>query len=113
VNRSFILVVGNAAAEERALAFDELERWERPVLRLRLDHVDVRKEKNRLLSSVPAAQARDEVSLLWRVLEHDNVGVGEAHGLEPHRHRASSGERAAGTLGRVDLDQLLEEAASN
>ena len=41
MDRALILVVGDAAAIEGAVLLDELERGERPVLRIRLDHVDV------------------------------------------------------------------------
>jgi hypothetical protein len=111
VHRAVVLVVGDAAPEEGRVLLDEGERRQRPVLGLGLDHVDVREEEQRLAAHVPSAQTGDEVPLAVVLLDDDHVGVGKTGRLEARRHRLRRLERAPRTLGRVDLDEFLEEVA--
>ena len=113
VNRALVFVIGDATAKEGPVFLDELERRQRPVLGLCFDHIDVRQQQDRLLPGAAAAKPSDEVAFFRRILEDDNVGVRESERLEPSRHGLSRGERAPLTLCRVNLDQLLEEAASD
>ena len=66
-------VVACPAAIEVAIAFQQLERLDRPVLAFGLDHVEMREQQNRSARAGPP-QPRDEVALALRRLEHMNVG---------------------------------------
>ncbi len=104
-------VVARAAPVVIAVLLDELEGIGRPVLRLRLDDVDMGKEQERLVRA-GAVQAGDEVALARRGLEHLHVGIGKARGAQPRRHGVGRPAGVAGRGDRVDLDQLLVDVDS-
>ena len=104
------LVVNRAAPVVVAVALRELEGVEvgRPVLTLRLDHVEVR-EKKYGAARARAAQARDDVAFA-RVAgmdEHLHVTGREPRRAQTRRHLLRGLGRVAHRVGRVRLDQLF------
>src|SRR5947209_190560 len=109
-DRGHRLVVNRAAPVEVAVALRELERIEvgRPVLPLRLDHVEVRQQEDGP-TRARAAQPRDDVAFA-RVAgmdEHLHVLGGEARRAQTRRHLLRGLGRVAHGVGRVRLDQFL------
>ena len=111
-DRGHGLVVHRAARVEVAVFLDQLEGIALPVLALRLDHVEVGQQEQRLLRAA-ALEPRHQVALLRRAGRDDDphVGLGEAAGPEPGRHRARGRGGVADRIGGVDLDQLLVDLA--
>jgi len=101
------LVVARAAAVEPSVLLAEDERIERPVLALRIDDIEMRKQQHRALCA-GSAVPRDEVELVGRRAEQQDVGIREAGGPEPRGHCFGSLGHAAGwCVGCVDFDELF------
>ena len=104
------LVVRGAAAVVEAVALEKRERIERPILGVRVDHIEVREQKNRLGAS-RATQARHQVTLLGMRSDNVHVLFGKAGIEESACHRLGRLGRVTRRIGRVDLDELFQDVA--
>src|SRR5262245_53410559 len=110
-DRRHRFVVARAAAVEESVLLEEDERIERPVLAPRLDDVEVREEEEWLARAGPAI-ARDQIVLARIGAREHHVRRGESGGLQPRGHGLGGlGDAAGRRVGRVDLDELLENLA--
>ncbi len=99
-----------AAAVEVAIALEKLERVDRPILAARFDNVDVADQKDRAMRS-GAAQAGDHVSFARIWAEDLHVAGRKSSLAQALRHSFGGRGGAAGRIGRVDFDELLENVA--
>src|SRR5262249_12003925 len=107
-DRGHRLVVAGPTAVEEAVLLEEHERIERPVLALRLDDVEMGDEEERL-ARAGAAIAGDQIVLARVRAAHLDVRRRESGGLQPRGHRFRGFcDVARGRIGRVDLNELLE-----
>ncbi len=105
-----VLDVLCAAPVEEAITLVEGERIDRPVLSTRLNDVEMREQQQRTLGA-RAAESGDEVGLLGRRAEHVDVGNRESCILQTPGERFGGGSCGPVLVGRVELDQLLEDVA--
>ena len=100
-----VFVVARAARVKVAVFLDELERIGGPVRALRLDHVDVGDEEDRL-PLAGAAQPGDQIPALRCRFEGLNIGCREARRRESRGHRLRSLVGVPDGGGGVDLEKL-------
>ena len=105
-----VLHVGRAAAVEVPVPLHERERVHRPVLAPRLHDIGVREQQDRA-ALAQAGPARDEVAFAGVRPDDLHVGGGEAGSPQACGHRLGRLRGAAARVGRVDLDQFLEDVA--
>ncbi len=105
-----ILHVLCAASVEVAVLFAENERVERPVGRLRFDHIEMPDEQNRP-SGARSVIAHHQQALARRRNQHLYVVRRETGIAKPRRHRFGCLGVVAHRIRCVDLDQLPEHVA--
>src|ERR1700690_2867876 len=108
--RVAVLDVSCAAAVKVAVLLEELERVHGPVLAARFDDVEMADEQQGFLRA-RAVNARDQVAFAVVRSEHLHVACRKTGIEQALGHGPGSNRGAADRIGRVDLNQLLEDVA--